>query len=259
MHAGVLDSAPYLTSLRMRIDAPDSTDNRDFRVINSSVLHRLPSLLVLQNLDVTVPRRDDGSARAVSLAVASAMTSQLQSIGIHFDSMSDGLNSSSAATLVEHLEVASTVTSLDLSQNELSSSDCDAAIPAIARLTKLQRLKLFQCNTMTKSFTFLAHAFTAMRSLTHVELPGLSNWHPVSINSLVHSFSMLHKLQCVMLLDFDQLYQRSLLSAISVATELTELQLSCKYTLSGTEHADISALIPSPVSTFAWMHVFFPP
>ena len=62
--AGVLDSAPQLTSLRMRIDTPDSTDSRDFRVVNSSVLHRLPSLAALEHVDVTVPRRDDGSARA---------------------------------------------------------------------------------------------------------------------------------------------------------------------------------------------------
>ena len=81
-----------------------------------------------------------------------------------------------------------------------------------------------------------------MQNLMHVELPGLSNWHPVSINSLVHSFSMLHRLQCVMLLDFDQMYQRSLLSAISVATELTQLQLSCKYTLAGTDGIDAGTL-----------------
>jgi hypothetical protein len=242
MHAGVLDSAPYLTSLRMRIDPPDSTDSRDFRVINSSVLHRLPSLLALQNIDVTVPRRDDGSARAVSLAVASAMTTQLRSIGVHFDSMNDVSNSSSAATLVENFGVASAVTALDLTHNELSSSDCDAALAAVAKLTQLQRLKLFQCSTMTKSFTFLAHALTSMPNLTHLELPGLSNWHPISVHSLIHAFSMLHKLKCVLLLDLDQLYQRSLLSAISVATELTELHLSCKYTLAGTEHALTSAL-----------------
>lgn len=241
--AGALDSAPHLRSLRMRIDTPDSTDSRDFRVVNSSVLHRLPALLSLEHLDVTVPRRDDASARSVALAVASAMTPQLQSIGIHFDSMNDVSDSSSAATLVEHLEVARGVTSLDLSRNELSDNDCDAAIPAIAKLTSLQTLKLFQTNVMSKSFTFLAHSMTAMQNLMHVELPGLSNWHPVSINALVHAFSMLHKLQSVVLLDFDQLYQRSLLSSISVATELTELQLSCKYTLAGTDSVDASAFL----------------
>lgn len=66
---GVLDSAPHLTSLRMRIDTPDATDSRDFRVINSSVLHRLPSLAELQHVDVTVPCRDDGSARAGAVPV----------------------------------------------------------------------------------------------------------------------------------------------------------------------------------------------
>lgn len=180
---------------------------------------------------------------AVSLAVASAMTPQLQSVGIHFDCMNDVSASSSAATLAENLEVATGVTSLDLSRNELGSSDCDAAIPAVSKLTHLQSLKLFQCTSMTKSFTFLAHSFTSMRNLVHVELPGLSNWHPVSINTLVHSFSTLHKLQTVILLDFDQMYQRSLLSAISVATELTQLQLSCKYTLAGTDSIDASAFL----------------
>ena len=180
---------------------------------------------------------------AVSLAVASAMTPQLQSVGIHFDCMNDVSASSSAATLAENLEVATGVTSLDLSRNELGSSDCDAAIPAVSKLTHLQSLKLFQCTSMTKSFTFLAHSFTSMRNLVHVELPGLSNWHPVSINTLVHSFSTLHKLQTVILLDFDQMYQRSRLSAISVATELTQLQLSCKYTLAGTDSIDASAFL----------------
>jgi hypothetical protein len=87
-----------------------------------------------------------------------------------------------------------------------------------------------------------------MQNLTHIELPGLSNWHPMSIHSLVHAFSMLHKLKSVKLLDFDQLYQRSLLSAISVATELTELQLSCKYTLQGADSLDAASVLPLAIS-----------